>query len=329
MFIGRVYDKKKSKQATNTNTYNEQVKKRGRSRSRSLSDEETEEDMSIDKSDKNSANFKKSKNSRGYDSADELERDSDHEDYVKTKKSSGKEGGDKTFMERINEKVKKLKRDNTTKEPKEPKLNGAPVESKQTVYSIPTDVEKGMKKGKTSKVEGQRVIGYGKDKFESIELDSGDEKRKGGDGGTKSVAVQATPYPPFRLRVLPHPDWQESETTLLKLVRLVLCQCGLTCIILTWAFIGALVFRLTEAPREYSQVQEMNRRQTELVVGLATDLRQVVPEEPVWRTTIEHYATHHESLILSAVASGYPQRGTIWTYSGCLLFATSLLKCHV
>ncbi|XP_054267161.1 uncharacterized protein LOC128989307, partial [Macrosteles quadrilineatus] len=52
---------------------------------------------------------------------------------------------------------------------------------------------------------------------------------------------------------------------------------------------------------------------------------QVVPEEPVWRTTIEHYATHHESLILSAVASGYPQRGTIWTYSGCLLFATSLL----
>lgn len=69
----------------------------------------------------------------------------------------------------------------------------------------------------------------------------------------------------------------------------------------------------------------MSRRQTELVVGLATDLRQVVPEEPVWRQTIEEYAAHHETLILSAVSSGYPQRGTIWTYPGCLLFATSLL----
>lgn len=69
----------------------------------------------------------------------------------------------------------------------------------------------------------------------------------------------------------------------------------------------------------------MAKQQAALVIGLATDLRQVVPQEPVWRQTIENYANRHEALILSAVSSGYPQRGTIWTYPGSLLFATSLL----
>ncbi|XP_046673075.1 uncharacterized protein LOC124362531 isoform X1 [Homalodisca vitripennis] len=317
MFIGRVYEnQKKNKQASNASTYSEHtMKKRGRSRS--VSDDETDEDPPTVKGNKNTANIKTRK-TVVHDSPLETDRDSEPEEHSKeAKKASYKEGGEKSFMERINEKVKKLKKDKDTKETK---VNGFSGETKQVVYSIPAaDVEKGVKKGKPEK-------SYAKDKFDSIELDSADEKRSvEEEGGMKSIGIQAIPYPPFRLRLLPHPDWQESETTLLKVMRLVLCQCGLACIVLTWALIGALVFHLTEAPREYSQVIEMNRRQTELVVGLATDLRQVVPEEPVWRTTIEQYATHHEALILSAVSSGYPQRGTIWTYCGCLLFATSLL----
>ncbi|XP_075212528.1 uncharacterized protein LOC142319299 isoform X2 [Lycorma delicatula] len=141
----------------------------------------------------------------------------------------------------------------------------------------------------------------------------------------KSVGVQATPFPPFRLYFLPEKDWKETDSKLHKVLKIILSQCGLACIVLSWAMMGALVFRLTEGPQEQRQVLEMAKQQSSLVIGLATDLRQVVPQEPIWRQTIERYADRHEALILSAVSSGYPQRGTIWTYPGSLLFATSLL----
>ncbi|RZF32543.1 hypothetical protein LSTR_LSTR011322 [Laodelphax striatellus] len=142
---------------------------------------------------------------------------------------------------------------------------------------------------------------------------------------SKSIGIQATPFPPFRLHFLPEEDWRDTEDKFHRVLKLVLSQCGLACVVLTWAMLGALMFRLTEGPQENYQVAEMTRQQSALVVGLATDLRQVIPQEPFWRQTIERYASQHESLILSAVSSGYPQRGTIWTYPGSLLFATSLL----
>lgn len=66
----------------------------------------------------------------------------------------------------------------------------------QVTYSIPTThFETGFGKRKTENNNS-------KHEFDAVNLDSGDEK--------KSVGVQATPYPPYRLRILPHPDWQVS-----------------------------------------------------------------------------------------------------------------------
>lgn len=199
MFIGRVYENhKKNKQASNTKTYNEQeMKKRGRSRSRSISDDEGEQVPQTRKGGKDSENIQKSKKYTTNHSPNDSDIESDREEAINdVKKNSGKESGDKSFMERINEKVKKLKRE---KEVKEPKQNGFSADSTQVVYSIPDqDVERGKKRGKAEKPPG-------KEKFESIELDSGDENKG---GRVNSVGVQATPYPPFRLRLLPHPDWK-------------------------------------------------------------------------------------------------------------------------
>lgn len=199
MFIGRVYENhKKNKQASNAKTYNEQeMKKRGRSRSRSVSDDEAEQDPQIRKGGKDSENIQKSKRFATNHSPNDSDIESDRGEEIKdVKKTSSKESGDKSFMERINEKVKKLKKE---KEVKEPKQNGFSADSKQVVYSIPDqDMERGRRKGRADKPPT-------KEKFESIELDSGDENRG---GRAKSVGVQATPYPPFRLRLLPHPDWQ-------------------------------------------------------------------------------------------------------------------------
>lgn len=191
MFIGRVYENhKKTKQTLNTNTCKEQAMKRqSNSKSRS-SDEETDEESKSFKNAKNSANVKKSRYMN--ESSVDTDKESELEDFSQEPR---KEAVDKSFMERINEKVKKLKKD---KDCNESKVNGFSGDSKQVVYSIPSrDIEKGSKNiGKSKKNNS-------KDKFDSIELDNGEIK-----DGVKSVAIQATPYPPFRLRVLPHPDWQ-------------------------------------------------------------------------------------------------------------------------
>lgn len=199
MFIGRVYENhKRNKQTTNTNTKNEQATKtQNRNRSRSVSDDESDEDPRMRKGGKDSENMKKSRHSVTKGSPDESERESEQEEYSKeARKSIRKESGDKSFMERINEKVKKLKKE---KDSNGSKVNGFSEDTKQVVYSVPSrDVEAGIKKSKP----------YLKDKFDSIELDSRDETKKNDEGGLKSLGVQASPYPPFRLRVLPHPDWK-------------------------------------------------------------------------------------------------------------------------
>lgn len=199
MFIGRVYENhKRNKQTTNTNTKKEQATKpQNRNRSRSVSDDESDEDPRIRKGGKDSENMKKSRHPVTNGSPEESDRESELEEYSKEAiKSIRKESGDKSFMERINEKVKKLKKE---KDSNGSKVNGFSEDTKQVVYSVPSrDLEIGMKKSKP----------YSKDKFDSIELDSGDEKKINDEGGLKSLGVQASPYPPFRLRVLPHPDWK-------------------------------------------------------------------------------------------------------------------------
>lgn len=204
MFIGRVYENhKRNKQTTNSNTKKEQSTKT-QNRSRSVSDDESDEDPRMRKGGKDSENMKKSRHPVTSGSPEESDRESEQEEYPKeARKSIKKEPGDKSFMERINEKVKKLKKE---KDSNGSKVNGFSEDTKQVVYSVPSrDVEAGIKKSKP----------YSKDKFDSIELDSGDEKIKKDEGGLKSLGVQASPYPPFRLRVLPHPDWKVGFILLL------------------------------------------------------------------------------------------------------------------
>lgn len=194
MFIGRVYEnQKKNKQNTNKNTFKEHVSRRQSQSKNRSSDDETDEESGPVKNAKNSANLKKSRYAVN-ESPTETDKESELEEPVQVPRI---EAVEKSFMEKINEKVKKMKKD---KDHKEPKTNGFSGESKQVVYSIPSrDVEKGNGKLKQNNA---------KDKFDSIELDSSDEKYRGSNEVMKSLGIQATPYPPFRLRVLPHPDWQ-------------------------------------------------------------------------------------------------------------------------
>lgn len=73
--------------------------------------------------------------------------------------------------------------------------------------------------------------------------------------------------------------------------------------------------------------------QRSLAVGLATELRQLRTEkdedlEPLWSNKVQQYVTKHEEVLLMAVSAGYGESGNsgqLWTFSGCILFALSVL----
>ncbi|XP_044737332.1 TWiK family of potassium channels protein 7-like isoform X2 [Chrysoperla carnea] len=169
-----------------------------------------------------------------------------------------------------------------------------------------------------------------------------------------SIGVQASPLPPYRLRVLPKcpqppPAKKLDEASLGDEVltspgcllcigfqtcghclgRVFMSQCGLGLFLFAWALLGAAAFHFTEGPFELSEAQRLKALQNDLVVGLATDLRLVDNLQPAWRETIEKYIDKHEVLLLESVSSGYGEgggkNGQIWSYPGCILFAISLL----
>lgn len=258
MFIGRVYDNHKK----NKNSNNNEDKVDG-----NFSENEKSVDGKEVNKDKNHTFRKKfnKKNSSSHDNI--IESDSDS----KPKKSKKKDG-DKSFVERINEKVKVLKKD---KEENKTKINDVypDEETKQVVYSISRN-DDDVELGDGDDDMGRNYHLKNLDKFDTIELNSVDDiqtynndrdshapqnyvKVKNSSSkqtGFNSIGIQASPYPPFRLRVLPEPDWRESETKLLTVLRLVFCQVGLACIVFTWALFGAFMFCFTEGPQEYKQV---------------------------------------------------------------------------
>ncbi|XP_011169288.1 uncharacterized protein LOC105202453 [Solenopsis invicta] len=162
---------------------------------------------------------------------------------------------------------------------------------------------------------------------------------------TKSVTVQTVEGLPLRLRVLPSlRDIEEDNGNssekfsrfwkyLRFLGRLSLSQFGLLWLLVIWTVAGAAAFCATEGPREREQVVSLKNMQKDLAVGLATELRQLRTEqdqdvEPLWSDKVRQYVAKHEELLLVAVSSGYGEGGNsgqLWTFSGCVLFAISLI----
>lgn len=238
MFIGKIYDKAKPNKKPDDGN-NEEMDNR---------DHDSKKDWS-----KQRKQTIKKRNT-----VDSLDDDTVDIDKTERKKSKKETNNDKSFVERINEKVKSFKKSESSQIKN--------TKTIQSVYSIPlesNDVEKGVT---------YNNINNTTDKFENVDLNSEDsikeyytnDNKKNvhkmnlssdkSSPGNISVGIQASPYPPFRLHVLPPDDWRDTETLCLKLVKLVVCQCGLACIVLLWALFGALMFHLAEAPHEYWQV---------------------------------------------------------------------------
>ncbi|XP_046742236.1 uncharacterized protein LOC124408943 [Diprion similis] len=161
---------------------------------------------------------------------------------------------------------------------------------------------------------------------------------------SRSTGVQTCPTIPYRLRMFPslqdppllvrdsaeNPKESSKICKHLRLLgRMTLCQFGLAWLLSLWAIAGAAAFYSTEGPREREQVADLAAKQRGLAISLATELRQVKAEEPIWVSTVQSYFLKHENLLLGAVSSGYGESGggggQVWTFPGCFLFAVSLL----
>lgn len=72
--------------------------------------------------------------------------------------------------------------------------------------------------------------------------------------------------------------------------------------------------------------------QRDIAVGLAMELQQIDLDDaemaPLWGWKVRQYVAKHEKLLLIAVSSGYGEggeSGQLWTFSGSILFAISIL----
>ncbi|KAK7079898.1 hypothetical protein SK128_018429 [Halocaridina rubra] len=153
--------------------------------------------------------------------------------------------------------------------------------------------------------------------------------------GRRSVGVQVKRTDPpdprpkhYRLFLTPTTRGLDQVTlgskSLNLAARALLSQVGLLIVVLAWWVAGAAIFSAVEGSAESETVNNMATLRTDLVLGLATELRQVRPYDVVWRTKIESYMGRLETAVLDAARAGYASRAPIWTMSGALLYSASL-----
>ncbi|XP_066943401.1 uncharacterized protein [Macrobrachium rosenbergii] len=153
--------------------------------------------------------------------------------------------------------------------------------------------------------------------------------------GRRSIGVQVKRTDPpdprprhYRLFLTPTTRGLDDVTfgskSLSLATRALLSQVGLVVVVLAWWVAGAAIFSAVEGTAETETVNNMASLRTDLVLGLATELRQVLPYDVVWRTKIETYMGRLETAVLDAARAGYASRAPTWTMSGALLYSASL-----
>ncbi|XP_050672956.1 TWiK family of potassium channels protein 18-like isoform X2 [Leptidea sinapis] len=127
------------------------------------------------------------------------------------------------------------------------------------------------------------------------------------------------------LRVYPAP-MSDEESTCSVIVRCVVCQIGLTSFLILWTIIGVFVIQSFEGPHEREVSIRFEDEQNQLVIDLATELRQITPVSPKWKYAIEKRIEQERKLTVEAVGHGANIKpGQFWTLSGTFLFGVYVM----
>nr|XP_034836306.1 TWiK family of potassium channels protein 7-like [Maniola hyperantus] len=127
------------------------------------------------------------------------------------------------------------------------------------------------------------------------------------------------------LRIYPAPK-VSGETLHSVILRCVLCQLGLTTFLILWTVIAVLTIQSFEGPQEEKVSIEFEKEQNQLIIDLATELRQITPLSPKWRNAIERRIEDERQLTMQAVGNGARIKpGEYWSLSGTFLFTVYVM----
>ncbi|CAK1589127.1 unnamed protein product [Parnassius mnemosyne] len=127
------------------------------------------------------------------------------------------------------------------------------------------------------------------------------------------------------LRVYPAPV-KQGESSCSVAIRCVFCQLGLTAILVIWNIIWVFIINSFEGPQEVKVALEFDKEQNQLIIDLATELRQIQPLSSKWREAIEKRIEDERRLTMQAVGEGAkPNPGLFWNLSGTFLFSVYVM----
>ncbi|CAD0203507.1 unnamed protein product [Chrysodeixis includens] len=127
------------------------------------------------------------------------------------------------------------------------------------------------------------------------------------------------------LRFYPLPKLP-GESIRSVLLRCMLSQLGLFSVLILWSTVWVFVIQTFEGPNEIKVSRTFEDEQNQIVIELATELRQIEPLSPKWKHAIEKRINDEMFLTMQAVSQGariHP--GQYWDLSGTFLFVVYVM----
>lgn len=113
-----------------------------------------------------------------------------------------------------------------------------------------------------------------------------------------------------------------------RILSLIFSQFGIVLFLTSWITGHAALFQHLEQQPDIKLVNDVVSSRNELVITLATELRQVFPYEMAWRRKIDDYFIKFEATLNNATARGYSTHRRAfykWDYFDFLLFSFQLV----
>jgi hypothetical protein len=113
-----------------------------------------------------------------------------------------------------------------------------------------------------------------------------------------------------------------------RILSFIFSQFGILLFLTSWISGHAALFQHLEQQPDVKLVNDVVSSRNELVITLATELRQVFPYEMAWRRKIDDYFIKFEATLNNATARGYSTSRRAfykWEYLDFLLFSFQLV----
>ncbi|KAM3965982.1 uncharacterized protein ACR2FA_012840 [Aphomia sociella] len=162
-------------------------------------------------------------------------------------------------------------------------------------------------------------------KTQSTSKSDNEVENKKADKSTQDTVYNVEKVADYWLRVYPAPQLLKEGVTC-TIFRCLFCQLGLAAMLVFWTMLWVFVIQSFEEPYETEVSLEFEKQQNQLVINLATELRQITPLSSKWKEAIEMRIEDERRLTMEAIGRGAKLRpGQFWELSGTFLFTVYVM----